>query len=237
MLKVIEQFFGSEAASRKKNTLINLLGGFWLSAIVGFLALTVYDFKSGTAAAQPQSWPAQSQLKLASDRCTAIVFLHPQCPCSMATVTELSKVMEQCKGSLLVYAVALENKSPVANMATLGLPAFPESNRLLDHVAENPNIKLVADPGGTIAASFGAQTSGYVVLYSRTGALLFHGGITSSRSHEGDNAGADAFLLAVREPRYGTIASTPVFGCSLIENNQQDIVQEIAHEKSFNGSN
>ena len=64
------------------------------------------------------------------------------------------------------------------------------------------------------AKSFGAFTSGQALLYSKDGHLLFTGGITESRGHEGSNEGADAIETFVNHGRLPT-SETPVFGCAL----------------------
>ena len=58
-------------------------------------------------------------------------------------------------------------------------------------------MRVVNDVEGVEARRFGAQTSGTTSLYSPDGRLLFSGGITSSRGHEGDNAGEDALTQAI----------------------------------------
>src|SRR5690606_17883819 len=40
-------------------------------------------------------WPADSTLELAGDRASLLLFLHPRCPCSRATVHELTRVIDQ----------------------------------------------------------------------------------------------------------------------------------------------
>jgi len=61
----------------------------------------------------------------------------------------------------------------------------------------------------------GAETSGYVLLYDRSGQLRFRGGITAGRGHAGDNAGEDA-VVALVTGRPASRQQTPVYGCSLV---------------------
>jgi hypothetical protein len=52
------------------------------------------------------------------------------------------------------------------------------------------------------------------MVYDRSGALRFSGGITDGRGHEGDNAGLFSVLDLVRSGK-SAVAATPVYGCSL----------------------
>jgi hypothetical protein len=84
--------------------------------------------------------------------------------------------------------------------------------------AKIPGVKVEADPGGAEARRFGAQTSGFVVFYDALGKLVFRGGITSARGHMGDNAGSQAIISCALRGS-SQLSQTPVFGCSLTEEN------------------
>jgi len=75
-------------------------------------------------------------------------------------------------------------------------------------------VKPVFDQGGIECEKFRAQTSGLTLLYSVTGELLFQGGITPSRGHEGDNDGTAA-LEAILLKQQTQVRQTSVFGCPL----------------------
>ena len=71
----------------------------------------------------------------------------------------------------------------------------------------------MTDAGGGESRRFGALTSGHVLLYGRDGRLLYNGGVTGGRGHEGANAGlslAEKLLRSGGEP-----ASQPIYGCAL----------------------
>jgi hypothetical protein len=78
-----------------------------------------------------------------------------------------------------------------------------------------PGVHSIGDRDGTAAGQFGARTSGQVLLYDANGQLLFSGGITASRGHEGRNEGSDS-LLALLSGEEASSRSTRVFGCSLV---------------------
>lgn len=77
-----------------------------------------------------------------------------------------------------------------------------------------PGVEVAIDSDGRESVLFGALTSGLTLLYDASGRLLFEGGITPGRGHEGENPGADAIasLLRGRSPERSRV---PVFGCSL----------------------
>jgi hypothetical protein len=81
-------------------------------------------------------------------------------------------------------------------------------------VANFPSTTVILDPDGKIAEMFGAVTSGDTHLFAPDGRLIFHGGITSSRGHVGDNAGSTAIMNLVGGNAAG-IDETPVFGCAI----------------------
>jgi hypothetical protein len=91
-----------------------------------------------------------------------------------------------------------------------------EQTDLWRRAASIPGVQVLTDEGGAEARRLGAQTSGQAMLYDPGGALLFSGGITPSRGHEGDNAGADAIIALTTQRATGPHAAA-VFGCPLQE--------------------
>jgi hypothetical protein len=79
-----------------------------------------------------------------------------------------------------------------------------------------PGTEIFQDQTGREAELFGALTSGETLLYSRGGTLVFHGGITFGRSHEGDNTGLSAIVEFVQHGAANR-SSTSVFGCALMQ--------------------
>ena len=80
-----------------------------------------------------------------------------------------------------------------------------------------PGVTVHEDDAGNEARRFHLETSGNTALYDADGRLLFHGGITISRGHAGDNPGCSAIAALLVEPQSSPVA-TPAFGCSLFEN-------------------
>jgi hypothetical protein len=105
-----------------------------------------------------------------------------------------------------------------------------EQTDLLASAAAIPGVIVVRDDEGVEASRFHAATSGQTMLYDAGGRLLFSGGITSARGHEGDNAGRTAIvsLLTTNEAEQ---KETPVFGCPLFAQTECPMGKESVHEK------
>lgn len=91
-----------------------------------------------------------------------------------------------------------------------------EQSDLWSQAARIPGVQTKVDVEGLEARRFGAMTSGATYLFDSAGDLLFSGGITGSRGHEGDNAGKGAVINAARSGQPASCAP-PVFGCSLFD--------------------
>jgi hypothetical protein len=134
-----------------------------------------------------------------------VMFAHPQCPCTGASLSQLDHLMLYA-GKAKVWVVFLKPKSePVA---------WVHSN-LWQAASKLKGVRVLEDLDGKLCQSAGAYTSGLVVLYSSNGAELFRGGLTASRGHEGESAGLNV-LKQYFETGKLSAKSTPVFGCSLI---------------------
>jgi hypothetical protein len=75
-------------------------------------------------------------------------------------------------------------------------------------------VTAVRDDDGVEAARFRATTSGTAALYDARGRLLFTGGLTSARGHEGDSAGLQRIASLLRTGQADR-SDAPVYGCSL----------------------
>jgi len=179
----------------------------WLAAAgFGLRCLWVYENSPGQLATPPATWPTDSTIKRLAGLPSLVVFIHPHCPCSRATIGELAILMAHSQDKVDATAVFVK-------------PAhFDEWEKtdLWTSAKNIPGVKLRVDENGVEAERFQSDTSGQVALYSPDGKLLFNGGITGSRGHFGDNDGLTAIeaLLAGNNP---TKTNTPVFGCRLIK--------------------
>jgi hypothetical protein len=178
----------------------------WATLVgVGFGALQRYAGTPGERGTPAEQWLGAPDLGLDPARPTLILFAHPRCPCTRATLEELDRLLAVCKGGLRAHVVFYSDPA---------LGEGWERTDLWDRAAAIPGVEVCADPGGLLALRFGAGTSGECLVYGTGGQRLFAGGITASRGHAGDNLGAQAIAGIVRgEP--AAAQATDVFGCSL----------------------
>jgi hypothetical protein len=187
----------------------------WAVAVVCGMGWLVRYQMSATAATPtaPAQWPVAARIARAADRPTLVMALHPDCPCSRASVNELSVLLAQARQKPAVQVIVCRPD---------GAPAGWEDSDLVRSARAIPGVTVSIDNGGADAAAFGATTSGQVVLCDAQGHVLFSGGITDGRGHEGDNPGLDAALAALGEPNSTSPAATPamrttpVYGCPLM---------------------
>lgn len=114
--------------------------------------------------------------------------------------------MTRCHDRLAARAVLLQPTGASA--------AWTDSNIARD-AAAIPGVLVFRDVDGGEARRFGAATSGHVMLYNVSGRLLFSGGITPARGHEGDSLGRDAVTQLIEAQGSAGRGCSPVFGCPL----------------------
>lgn len=197
---------GSPGKSWRGNFGAALFSAIWLLACgAGFAALAGYANRPGNAGSPPAHWPAGSRLALAPDRPTLVVIAHPHCPCTRATIAELERLMAQSASRLQIYILFVQPP---------GTPGHWVETDLWKRSSSLSGANVRRDSNGVEARLFHAETSGQVLLYDPAGHLEFHGGITVTRGHEGDNDGRSA-ILALLSGAPSKVGVTPVFGCPL----------------------
>lgn len=183
-----------------------MLGAVWLAAVVfGMHWLLSYKGTPGGAGRQHVSWPRETRLLLDSTRPNLVIFAHPRCPCSRATVAELESIISQSEKPFSTQVVFYRPKTETDAWAFTDL--YRKAQSL-------PGVRVLVDREGEEASRFGAETSGHALLFNGSGELLFSGGITGSRGHAGENAGTASVLQALNGARV-FYAKTSVFGCPL----------------------
>jgi len=188
--------------------LLMTLGLLWgLGVGIGLYVLLDYEMTPGQGGEAPEVWPAQSRLPRHPVVPTLVMLMHPRCSCSRASLQELSRLLahfpEQVSAAVLFYTPD-------------GVEHDWEKTDVWSTANSLPGVRAVRDLHGAEAKLFRVYTSGYTVLYDAAGHLLFHGGITPSRGHSGDNAGSQAIATLLTH-HLADRQHTPVFGCDVFD--------------------
>jgi hypothetical protein len=179
----------------------------WLASLAtGFGVLLRYKSTPGGGQGRPPAqWPAQSAIVRNPNGTTLLMFVHPRCPCTHASISELARLLARGPARLQTHVVISE---------PAGVPAGWTDTELVRRAHAIPGVDVLRDEAGREAARFHAVVSGLAVLYDASGRRLYSGGITASRGHEGDSFGQER-LRAVLSGRHADRDESPVFGCAL----------------------
>ncbi|HEY9683527.1 MAG TPA: hypothetical protein V6C89_19905 [Drouetiella sp.] len=154
-----------------------------------------------TAAEMPQNSKGGYQL---------IMFVHPKCPCTRASMSELRKLMQNnpdLKATIYFYRPSNEE-------------AGWEKSDIWKTAESIKNATLRVDIDGKKASAYRIVTSGEILLYDANQHLVFSGGITGARGHVGDNISEDMLedaLMSLSKPDQAPRIA-PVFGCRILKN-------------------
>lgn len=177
----------------------------WIASLItGWFVLTRYETTAGADTPAPAQWPSGVSVRRDLNVPTLVMFLHPYCPCSRASVGELALIMARSQGRVAGVVV-------IAVAEGLDNPKKGDLERAAELI---PGVTVLRDQGGVAARRFHAATSGRTVLYDKNGSVLFAGGITSARAHSGDNVGRDA-IVALIAGEESLVRTTPAFGCPI----------------------
>jgi hypothetical protein len=177
----------------------------WIATVAfGLGSLFQYENTPGPVGVLSQEWP-NTQIERANDRPTLVMVAHPRCPCTVASVAELARIMARLQGKVAACVLLVKPNESGPDWEETSLRRSAEAI---------PGVKVIFDRNGVEARRFGAETSGHTFLFDADGHLLFSGGITASRGHAGDNAGESAIVALVNNQTPPQTRSL-VFGCSL----------------------
>ena len=183
-----------------------ILFAIWVTLLgTGFWKLFVYSNTPGTSAAAHTHWPVSTLIERNPQLPTLLIFAHPHCPCSEATIGELERLLPHIDGKTKSIVVFFKPKNKSEKWA---------KEKLWKKAQAISNVQAILDEDGVEAIRFGARTSGQTFLYDKDGNLIFQGGITPERGHMGDSDGRAAILSFISTGDI-KISSTPVFGCSI----------------------
>jgi hypothetical protein len=141
-----------------------------------------------------------------------VVFAHPGCPCTRATLAELEEALTHGPADTAATIV----------FVTAGLPeALVDGSDTIAQAQQMNRVTVVIDSDANLAAQFGATISGEVFVFDAAGQRTFHGGITTGRGHRGRSSSRDHFEQAIRGQSDAANSTAqpavdcPVFGCTL----------------------
>lgn len=165
-----------------------------------FIVVWRFEATPGPAVASLQEWPRGCAIERTPGANSVILFLHPGCPCSMASIEELRLgIGKGWNGDVHVVAYSPDGE----NEDWVHGEQWEAASKI-------PRAKLHVDPGGRLARQFNAVTSGHAAFYDGGGRLLFAGGLTPSR---GTAAGGVLFQRAA----LGQETRRPEYGCPIID--------------------
>ncbi len=192
-------------APRKGRSLLPIIVLVWASMIgSSFAAMLYYHNTPGHRNDDASVWPLNTAIKLDTNRPNLLVFVHPKCPCSSATLNELARIQTTCGSKISTHIIIYHPDEEAW-----------DNTRIIRQALEIPNVRIFNDSEGHLSDSFGAMTSGHTFLYAPDGRRIFSGGITMARGHEGDNLGRSSIVQYILDGK-SICDSTNIYGCSIL---------------------
>lgn len=183
------------------------LTAIWFGLVVaGFVQMARYQSTPGQGAQAARRMPTVAQMTPIAGAGTIVMFVHPRCSCSQASVSELERLVGQIPERTATYVVCVV--PPNVEAGWLDTP-------LVSRLKSLAGIVVLDDINGELLSAFDAKTSGETFVYDKNTNRIFHGGITRSRGHEGTSAGRVA-VAALLGGRTQNSCTTPIFGCPLV---------------------
>ena len=173
-----------------------------------------YTFTAGSSPTTPAKLPVLSGIPRTTGQKQLVMFVHPHCQCTKASLTELSRALNDIQKQ----GVQCPQVTFVIRQPELADERW-ESSPIITQCTSFETAQLLHDPGGRQARIFGVMNSGTCCLFNETGDLQFLGGITISRGHQGLNPGS---VMLKDSILHGSIVSNPVpvFGCALFSSSE-----------------
>jgi hypothetical protein len=180
----------------------------WLAVLATAMTLLGrYHGQAGDPGAVPAAWPA-GETRLAPGGLDVVLFIHPRCPCTVQSIDALAEVVQHLRSTDVPVGVQVLVRTPAAGDDSAWTDG-PAAQRL---DALGPHVRRL-DPGGTLAARWGAVTSGHVSIFAADGQRLLDGGLTPARAHAESPSVLRSIARHLAEGR--PVAARPVFGCPI----------------------
>jgi hypothetical protein len=190
----------------KKLNVIFIIALWFLLVLGGTFLLMKYQSAPGSDRLSSSStFPSNSRLTLDPAQFTLILFAHPKCPCTRASIQELDRLMSKNQGKIKAYVIFARPAEMSAEWTDTDLK---------EHARRISGVEVLIDEEDAEILTFNAQTSGLTLLYDPAGKLRFRGGITFGRGMEGDSEGGE-IISAILRGENPANDLTPVFGCAL----------------------
>ncbi len=171
-----------------------------------------HQFTPGESNPAPTKIPSDLASYFQGEDCplTVVISVHPDCPCTSASLEQLDRLLTHFPNSsrAIAFFSVEEDAAEDSNY---------QSNDYWQRIDKMPNAISIMDRGGKLAHEFGAFVSGSVAGYDQSGTLRFQGGITASRGHAGPSLGLDALAEIASGKNLSEVKTTATFGCSLME--------------------
>ncbi len=179
----------------------------WGGAVAaGSWILMKYEVTPGAPVKPVSQWPSGSTIPLSRDRYTLVMFAHPKCPCTRASIEGLNRLMAPYQGRLSIHVLFFRPSKYSDSWAQSGIWQSAKSI---------PGVQTAWDINGVEAKRFGARTSGHTFVFGPDGRIWFTGGITAARGVQGENSGLSAVESIVSNgPK--SLVRMPVFGCDIL---------------------
>lgn len=188
----------------KKYFLVFVVTIWTISVGIGFVWMTDYSTRPGIPAVVSAKLPPNIFSDSDSKLPKLILFIHPKCSCSRATLGELERIVAVTKDLVEVKIIFYKPDSEPSEWVETG---FWQRAKTI------PGVKISTMSEEEIE-KFGVITSGQTLLYDSDGNLVFSGGITLSRALEGDNKGRQIIETYLQGGKV-LDREAPIFGCSL----------------------
>ena len=142
-----------------RNIAWGVLISVWLiTVVVGLTPLWRYENTPGDAGEPPARWPQDTGLQLGRGRATLLLFAHPRCPCTRASMRELNLIVSRCAGKVDAKVLFYRPEHAPADWETTDLW---KSAELMTDVTPR------ADENGSETQLFNVTTSGHALLYGK----------------------------------------------------------------------
>lgn len=166
------------------------------------------------------NWPESSEIERRDLSPHLLVFVHPYCPCTRASLKNLKDHVQSKRLNVTVVQLRSTRFDGIYSPISA-----------IEEVIRERDWNLVFDTDGVEARKFGVVTSGECLLFAPSGELVFSGGVTALRGHSGTNKSLSTLIAHIDALEANTTPSLvklipknqmikefekfPTFGCPL----------------------